>query len=95
MDTFLASINQWLGPWASSRLGHALIGLAILVIGLIIVGFIARLFRRLFERVNLLERYNLARPLASLIKAVLTLFLSHQGPGTKTIYEFCDCPLKI
>jgi hypothetical protein len=75
MDTFLASINQWLGPWASSRLGHALIGLAILVIGLIIVGFIARLFRRLFERVSLLERYNLARPLASLIKAVLTLFV--------------------
>lgn len=75
METLLAPIYQWLGPWATSKLGHALLGLAILIIGLIIVSFIAGFFRRLFDRIGIVRDHNLARPLASLVKAILTLFV--------------------
>lgn len=75
MENILAPITNMLGPWASSKLGHALIGLLILVVGLFIVSLIAGFFRRLLTRVGFLERTNLARPIATLIKAVLTLFV--------------------
>ncbi|MBK8452205.1 MAG: mechanosensitive ion channel [Thiofilum sp.] len=75
MENILAPITNMLGPWASSKLGHALIGLLILVVGLFIVSIIAGFFRRLLTRVGFLERTNLARPIATLIKAVLTLFV--------------------
>ena len=75
MESLLAPITNMLGPWASSKLGHALIGLLILIVGLFIVSIIAGFFRRLLTRVDFLERLNLARPIATLIKAVLTLFV--------------------
>lgn len=75
MEGFLSSITNTLGPLASGGLGHALIGLLILVVGLIVVGFIAGIFRRLLGRVGFLQRSNLASPLASLIKALLTIFV--------------------
>jgi len=59
----------------SSKLGHALMGLLLLVVGLFIVKFVAGFVRRLLERFDFLNNHNLANPIASLIKALLTLFV--------------------
>lgn len=75
MEGIFAPIINALGPIASGKLGQALIGLLILVVGLIIVSFIAGLFRRLLGRIGFLQRTRLAAPLASLIKALLTIFV--------------------
>jgi hypothetical protein len=75
MDGTLSSITDALGQLASGKLGHALIGLLILVVGLIVVSLISSLFKRLLKRVGFLDRTNLAAPLASLIKALLTIFV--------------------
>ncbi|MEZ5537112.1 MAG: mechanosensitive ion channel [Thiolinea sp.] len=75
METLLAPVTDFLGPMATGKLGHALIGLLILIVGLIIVKFIAGIFKRLLGKVGFLERTNLAGPIASLIKAVLTVFV--------------------
>ena len=75
MESFLAPITNALGPIVSSKLGHALIGLLILIVGLIIVSLIAGFIRRLLNRIGFLQRSNLAKPIASLIKAVLTIFV--------------------
>lgn len=75
MEGFLSSITGALGPVASGKLGHALIGLLILVVGLIVVGFLAGIFKRLLNRVGFLQRTGLSKTLASLIKAILTIFV--------------------
>jgi hypothetical protein len=75
MDGLSSSLTNMLGGLASGNLGHALIGLAILVIGLIVVSFIAGIIKRLLSKVGFLERTNLAKPLASLVKALLTIFV--------------------
>lgn len=75
MDGFLSSFSETLAPLASGKLGHALIGLLILVVGLLIVGFLAGIFKRLLNRVGFLSRNNLSNPIASLVKAVLTIFV--------------------
>jgi len=75
MNAFLNSIQSALGPVASSTLGHALIGLAILIIGLMIVKFIGGIFKKVLGKVEFLEQHNLAQPILSLIKAVLTIFV--------------------
>jgi len=75
MNAFFEKIQASLGPVASSTLGHALIGLAILVIGLFVVKLISGMFRELLNKVDFLEDHNLAKPILSLIKAVLTIFV--------------------
>ena len=75
MESLLSPITEFLGPVASGKLGHALIGLLILVVGLIIVKFVAGLVRRLLNKIGFLARTNLANPLASLLKALLTIFV--------------------
>jgi hypothetical protein len=75
MDGLSSSVTSLLGGLASGNLGHALIGLAILVIGLIVVSFVAGFIKRLLVKVGFLARTNLAKPIASLIKAVLTIFV--------------------
>ena len=75
MDGISSSLTGMLGELTSGKLGHALIGLAILVVGLIIVSFIAGFIKRLLGKVGFLERTKLAKPLASLIKALLTIFV--------------------
>ncbi len=82
MNDIINKINDLLGPAGSSALGHALVGLAILVIGLFVVKFIVGIFRRMLKKVSMLHRTNadgsvtdLATPIASLIKAVLTIFV--------------------
>ena len=75
MDNILSPITDTLGPAASGSLGKALIGLLILVVGLLIVKFLASLFKRLLGKVGFLEKHNLAKPIASLAKAIMTIFV--------------------
>jgi hypothetical protein len=82
MNDLLDTLTDYLGPAVSSTLGHAFLGLAILVIGLFIMKLIAGFFARALKKVDLLHRTNpdgsvtdLASPIASLIKAVLTIFV--------------------
>ncbi len=75
MEGMISSITNMLGPVASGKLGHALIGLLILIVGLFIVKFIAGIFRKLLGRVGFLQKHELTQPIASLIKAILTIFV--------------------
>lgn len=70
-----SGITDMLGPIASGKLGHALIGLLILIVGLIIVKFIAGIFKKLLGRVGFLQKHELTQPIASLVKAILTIFV--------------------
>jgi hypothetical protein len=75
MDGILSTITGSLGSLGSGKLGHALIGLLILVVGLFIVKFVTGIFKKILNSIGFLERTNLALPIASLIKAVLTVFV--------------------
>ena len=82
MNDAMNSLTEFLGPIGSGALGHALIGLLILVVGLIAVKFLAGIVGRALKRVGFLSRVNadgsvtdLVSPLKSLIKAVLTVFV--------------------
>ncbi len=75
MEGFLSSATNTLGSLGSGKIGHALIGLLILIVGLIVVKFLAGIFRRVLNKVDFLDRSNLSSPIASLIKAVLTIFV--------------------
>ncbi len=82
MNGFIEKITGLLGEAGASTLGHALIGLAILIIGLIIVKIITSIIRRGLTKVSFLTQSNndgtvtdLTAPLASLIKAILTIFV--------------------
>ncbi len=75
MEGTMSSITNMLGPIATGKLGHAIVGLAILIIGMIVVKFISGIFKKILSKVELLERTDLAAPIASLIKAVLTIFV--------------------
>lgn len=75
MEGVLSSITGNLGALGSGKIGHALIGLAILIVGLLVVKIIAGLFRRLLNKVRFLRHSNLASPIASLVKALLTIFV--------------------
>ena len=75
MSELFAKITGALGPAGSSALGHALIGLAILIIGLIVVKYIAGIFTKLLGKTEFLEKSNLVKPISSLIKALLTIFV--------------------
>ena len=60
---------------ASGKLGHALLGLLILVVGLFIVKILAGVIKKLLGKVGFLESHNLVAPVASLCKAALTIFV--------------------
>ena len=75
MKELINNITEALGPVASSTLGHALIGLAILVIGLFVARFIAGILGSVIGRVDFLQRSKLVQPITSLIKAILTIFV--------------------
>lgn len=71
-----------LGPLGSSALGHALIGLAILIIGLFIVKILVGFLSRMMAKVDFLKRgsdggadIDLTVPIASLVRAILTIFV--------------------
>lgn len=82
MNEFINNLTEMLGPVASGKLAHAVIGLLILVVGLFVVKIVAGIFSRMLKKVDLLYRTNtdgsvtdLASPIASLVKAVLTIFI--------------------
>ncbi len=75
MDGFFSSFTETLGALGSGKIGHALIGLLILIVGLLIVKFLASIFKKILSNVDFLENNNLAQPIASLVKAILTIFV--------------------
>ena len=82
MNEFINNLTEMLGPVASGKLAHAIIGLLILVVGLFVVKILAGIFSRMLKKINWLYRTNadgsitdLASPIASLVKAVLTIFI--------------------
>ncbi len=82
MNDLIARITDFLGPVGSSALGHALMGLAILVVGLFIVGIITRFCSRALQRLSFMQRTDEAgvvtdfsRPVGALIRAVLTILV--------------------
>ena len=75
MDNLLSPLTDALGPMVSGKLGHALIGLLILVIGLLVVKFLTGIVKKLLNKVSFLANTDLASPIASLIKALLTVFV--------------------
>ncbi len=75
-------LTEVLGPAGSSALGHALLGLAILIVGLFVVKLASNLLKRLLTKVPALHRTrddgsvtDFASPIVSLVKAVLTIFV--------------------
>jgi len=75
MQGFMSSVTDTLGALGSGKLGQALIGLLILVVGLIVVKFVSAIIKRMLNRVGFLKQNNLSSPIASLIKALLTIFV--------------------
>lgn len=67
--------SESLGPILSSNIMHVLLGLVILVVGLVVVKFVTNLFRALLSKSSFLNTNDLIRPVTSLIKAVLTIFV--------------------
>jgi len=82
MSEIINKLTGFLGPAASGALGQALIGLAILVIGLFLVKFFTNLLKKALAKVSALQRAqpdgtvtDMAAPTASLVKAVLTILV--------------------
>ncbi len=82
MNEFIENITGTLGPAAAGTLGHAIIGLLILVVGLFAVKIISSVIGKMLRKVSFLYKTNsdgkttdLASPITSLFKAVLTIFL--------------------
>jgi hypothetical protein len=75
LDNLIENMTEFLGPAASGVLGNALIGLAILIIGLFVVKIISGIVGRLLGAVGFLADNQLDTPIASLVKALLTIFV--------------------
>ena len=82
MATLFEKITGMLGPLGSSALGHALVGLAILIVGLFVVKLFVGIFSRVLNKVSALQRENddgsvvdMRPPILSLLKAILTIFV--------------------
>lgn len=75
MENLSTTFTQYVAPFTSGRLGHALIGLLTLVLGLIAVAVVSGFLKRLLGKIGFLNRSNLAKPIAALIKALLTIFV--------------------
>ncbi len=82
MTDLISKITGFLGEAGSGALGHALIGLAILIVGLIVVKFITEIFRCLLSSSSFLKHTtddgmvtDFTGPISSLIKAILTIFV--------------------
>ncbi|MBT8469771.1 MAG: mechanosensitive ion channel [Myxococcales bacterium] len=82
MEELTNRLTEVLGPAGSSALGHALLGLAILIVGLFVVRLVSDLLKRLLTRIPALHRTrddgsvtDFVSPTVSLVKAVLTIFV--------------------
>ena len=75
-------LTEVLGPAGSSALGHALLGLAILIVGLFVVKLAVNLLKRVLTKIPALHGTrddgsvtDFVSPIVSLVKAVLTIFV--------------------
>ncbi|MCF6202546.1 MAG: mechanosensitive ion channel [Methylococcaceae bacterium] len=82
MSDISSKLTGFLGEAGSGALGHALVGLFILIVGLIIVKIITGFFGRILSNVSFLKQTNtdgsitdLTTPITSLIKGLLTIFV--------------------
>ncbi|MEM7219485.1 MAG: mechanosensitive ion channel [Pseudomonadota bacterium] len=82
MAGFMDQINSFFGGAIPPGLTNALVGLAILVVGLIVVRFLVGIFRRLLNSASFLTRTNadgsttsFVPPILSLVRAILTIFV--------------------
>jgi len=82
MKDLTDKLTEMFGPTWSSSLGHALVGLAILIVGLLLVRIATNLLKRLLSKVSALYRTeddgtvtDLVTPIVSLVKAVLTILV--------------------
>lgn len=82
IEETLNRITEALGPAVSGQLGHAIVGLLILIVGLFVVKIISGIIARVLKKVGFLYRssedgssVDFATPIASLVKALLTIFL--------------------
>jgi len=82
MNDLINRLTGFLGPAGAGALGQALIGLAILVIGLLLVKFFVGILKKMLARFPSLQREqadgsvtDLAAPIASLFKAILTILV--------------------
>ncbi len=80
MNEAIDGVSSFLGDAASSALGNALIGLAILIVGLFVVKIFAGMAKTLLGKVGFLNREtsggaSLVDPIVSLVRGVLTIFV--------------------
>lgn len=82
MKDFIQGLTDSLGPMGSSALGHALVGLLILIVGLFIVKLMTSFARRGLKKVDFLHRTDkdgtvtsFVAPIVMLLKAILTLLV--------------------
>ncbi len=82
MTDIINKLTGFLGEAGASALGQALIGLAILIIGLFIVKIVVGFMKRMMAKVSFLTQTNddgsvndLTKPIATLLKALLTIFV--------------------
>ena len=82
MGEVMNGITEFLGVGGSSALGSALVGLAILVVGLFLVRIFTSIAVRLLEGVSFLKRQgpdgserSLVPPIAAFLKGLLTIFV--------------------
>ena len=71
----MESITDMFGALISGKLGHALLGLLILIVGLFIVKILAGVIKKLLGKVGFLQKHNLVSAVSGLIKAALTIFV--------------------
>ena len=82
MSDLINKLTGFLGEAGSGALGHVLIGLLILIVGLIVVKIITGIITRALSKASFLYQTNtdgsvtdLATPIASLFKGLLTIFV--------------------
>ena len=82
MNDWIESVNTFLGGAGSSALGDALIGLAILIGGLLVVRVVGAFAKSSLEKLSFLKRTapdgserTFVPPIVSFIKGILTLFV--------------------
>lgn len=82
MKEFINSLTEFLGPAGSSALGHALIGVVILLFGLFLVKIFVGILKKMLTRVSALKRTqadgtetDMATPIVSLARAILTILV--------------------
>ncbi len=82
MSELMNKLTGFLGEAGTGALGHALVGVLILIIGLIVVKIIMGIIKHILSKVSFLQQTNadgsindLSAPIASLVKGLLTIFV--------------------